>query len=190
MTNPRKIAVAGTHSTGKTSFLERLKTVLESTGLKVAYVHDSAEEARQNGFPILKDHTFESTSWLIGQAIRLEASAALKADVVLIDRPVPDALGYLLAALSVTNRTLERDKLKRLEAVSASWVGEYDLVFETELDPTIPLGPGRDGDQSFMIAAGTAITDMMNRIAPDRHRLRSDNVELSIEIAVRCATTA
>lgn len=190
MTLVTKIAVAGTHSTGKTTFLKGLEEHLTSAGHAVAYVHGNAAEAQDLGFPILKNHTFESTAWLIGQAIRLETAATLTADVILIDRPVPDAFGYLSAALRMTNRSVDQARLERLEAICKAWIKEYDLVFATRLDESIPVGPNRDGDGAFRAAADQAIGEVLARLAPDHHILTPQNLRPSTELAMRVATGA
>lgn len=184
---PCKIAIAGTHSTGKTTFLHRLKDALFARGFSPEYVHDSAVKARELGFPILRDHTFESTAWLIAEAIRLETEASLTADVILVDRPVPDALGYLVAALDVTGRSLPIERIRRLESVCDAWVGEYDLIVVTELDQEIPIGPGRADDDTFRMAAGEAISNILKRIAPDAITLRADGSDDALATAVACA---
>lgn len=185
MTRVLKIAVAGTHSTGKTTFLTELKQRLTDTGLTVAYVHNSAEEAVSAGFPILRNHTFESTAWLMAQAIRLETAAALRADVILVDRPVPDAFGYLIAALRTTSRLIEQDRLDRLEAICKAWLEEYELIFVTKLDKSIPIGPDRDNDQVFRCMAGEVIAELLAKLAPGHHVLTSRNIEQSMELAMR-----
>ena len=184
MTNrPCKIAVAGTHSTGKTTFMRQLQEVLQSDGLTVEYVHDSAEDARNLGFPILTGHTFDSTAWMMAQAIRLETVASLTADAILIDRPVPDALGYLLAALKVTGRQIDAVRMERLLRICEAWVGEYDLIFVTELDRSIPIGPGRDDNEEFRIEAGEAVTRILRSLAPGHSVLRSDGVNEALALA-------
>ncbi|MGH3923755.1 MAG: AAA family ATPase, partial [Pseudonocardiaceae bacterium] len=100
MSHAVKIAVTGTHSTGKTTFLAALDRALTELGYAVAKVADLAEEAAERGFPILHRHTPHSTLWIMARGIALELEAALWADVVLVDRPVPDALGYYHAALT------------------------------------------------------------------------------------------
>lgn len=180
---PYKIAVAGTHSTGKTTFLSTLKDELEALGDRVAYVHDSAVNARELGFPILGDHTFESTAWLMGRAIELEVAASLTADVILVDRPVPDALGYLIAALRHTGRSLEVGRIERLEAMCLAWAGDYDLLFLTRLDSSVPLGPGRDPDLNFRVAAATAVTEVVNRMFTEWHLIERGNVEAALLLA-------
>ncbi len=93
-----KIAVAGTHSTGKTTFLTRLRHLLETAGYQVASVAVPVAAARDHGFPILREQTAATTLWIITTAIAAELAAARRADVVLVDRPVTDALAYHLAA--------------------------------------------------------------------------------------------
>lgn len=190
MTRVTKIAVAGTHSTGKTTFLKGLEERLISAGHAVSYVHGSAAEAQDLGFPILKNHTFESTAWLIGQAIRLETAATLTAEVVLIDRPVPDAFGYLIAALRMTHRSIDQARLGRLEAICRAWSQEYDLVFATRLDESIPIGPDRDHDAAFRAVADKAIGEILARLAPDHHVLTPQSVRPSTELSMRVATGA
>jgi hypothetical protein len=184
---PCKIAIAGTHSTGKTTLMGRLEKELAARGFTPQYVHDSAANARDLGFPILRDHTFESTAWMMAEAIRLETVASLSANVILVDRPVPDALGYLVAAHEVTGRTLEAGKLKRLDAISTAWVGEYDLILLTELDGSIPLGPGRDNDERFRVAAGQAIASLLERIAPGHVIVRARGADEALRIAIDTA---
>ena len=188
MSHMIKIAVAGTHSTGKTTFMGDLERRMTDAGLNVAYVHDSAAEARAAGFPILRNHTFESTAWLIAQAIQLETVAALKADVVLVDRPVPDAFGYLIAALRTTNRSIDQVRLRRLEAICEAWVKEYDLIFVTRLDKNIPIGPDRDDDHAFRAAADEAVAELMMKLAPEHHVLTPANLKQSIGLAMRIAS--
>lgn len=124
---------------------------------------------------------------MMAEAIRLETMASLTADVILVDRPVPDALGYLVAALDVTGRTLEDGRLKRLDAISAAWVDEYDLILMTELDGSIPIGPGRDNDERFRVAAGLAIASLLERIAPGHVIVRAEGAEEALRIAIDTA---
>jgi hypothetical protein len=171
---PCKIAVAGTHSTGKTTFLRRLENELARRGFSPRYVHDSAVNARDLGFPILRDHTFESTAWIM-------------ADVILVDRPVPDALGYLVAALEVTGRSLAPGRLERLEAICTAWIGEYDLTFVTHLDQDISIGSGRDDDHEFRIAAGTAVSHLLRHIAPHAKGLGAHDADDALALAISFA---
>ena len=185
MTRPFKFGVAGTHSTGKSTFVAALNARLQAEGLSVIDVHDSAVHAQAEGFPILAGHTFESTAWLIAEAIRLETKASLSAAAIIVDRPVPDALGYLLAALRHQRRDLEPGRYKRLERLCRAWVGEYDLLFVTTLDQSIPIGPDRSDDEQFRICASQAIAEILGDMRPDAIPLPYGGREDAIE---RCVT--
>jgi predicted ATPase len=137
---PIKISITGTHSTGKSTFLDKLEAALRAGGLVVERFGSLALEARGLGFPI------DSTLWIIGECIRREASATLRGDVILIDRPVSDALGYLEAALEVSGRSVEPQRLHTIRAIALDYMKEYDVIIETLLDTSVPLGPGRDTD--------------------------------------------
>jgi hypothetical protein len=86
---PVTIAVAGAHSTGKSTFLAKLARELCRRDLRVAIVGDLGEQAQRAGFPILAQHTWASTLWIITRGISNELAAWIGADIVLIDRPSP-----------------------------------------------------------------------------------------------------
>lgn len=180
---PFRIAVAGTHSTGKTTFLTGLKELFEQRGLVVAYVHDSAVNAQDKGFPILAEHTFESTAWLMARAIELETEATISADVILVDRPVADALGYLRAALRHTNRSISPGRMEALERICAAWSPEYDLAFLTVLDPSVQLGEGRDEDARFRMRAAEEVACVVDRFMPDRRLLCYGGADAALAFA-------
>ncbi len=184
MTRPFKIAVAGTHSTGKSTFVAALLRALKQAGFVAEGVHDSAADARALGFPILADHTFESTAWLMSQAIRLETEASLRADVIVVDRPVPDALGYMRAALRYQSRTLAPGRLERLEDICRTWVGEYDLIFVTVLDEQVPVGPGRPDDEMFRRLAATCVADVFEDMAPHAIPLRHGEADQAVGVCM------
>ncbi|WP_155258272.1 AAA family ATPase, partial [Bradyrhizobium japonicum] len=97
-----KIAITGTHPSGKSTFLQSLEQELNDMGLRIHRIGDFAPRAQGLGFPILTQHTYESTLWIMAECLRCEAEASLQNDVILVDRPVIDALGYLHAALQVS----------------------------------------------------------------------------------------
>lgn len=147
-------------------------------------VHDSAADALALGFPILADHTFESTAWLMSQAMRSETEASLDAQVIVIDRPVPDALGYLWAALRHQRRTLEPLRLERLQDICRAWVGEYDLIFVTVLDPRVPIGLGRPDDEAFRCLAGDCVAEVFAQMAPHAIPLHHGETEQAVATCI------
>lgn len=166
-----RIAVAGTHSTGKSTFLSELEADLTGCGLRVARVGDVASAALARGFPILRDHVYESTLWIMAEGMRREMDAALGSDVVLVDRPVFDALGYLLAALDATGRTIDADRLEELRSIVRAHVSYYDWIAVTVLDRDVPLGEERDPDLVFREAVARRIDEIATTLVPDIRRL-------------------
>ncbi len=172
---PIKIGVAGTHSTGKSTFLETLSVPLKEKGLRVGLISNIASMASDAGFPILRDHTFESTLWIMAECMKQEAEASLTCDVVLVDRPVIDALGYLHAALEVSGRSIPSQRLGILQSITRGHTVDYDMLVITQLDERIPLGEGRDQDEEFRTMASKHISLLAEEIAPDAVSMNSKN---------------
>lgn len=169
---PIKVGITGTHSTGKSSFFAALERALVPLNRRVCRIGDFANRAKSLGFPILKEHTFESTLWIMAECMRLEAEQSLSFDIILVDRPVIDALGYLRAALELTGRTIGE---QRLAAIVSAHTPDYDVLIKTSLDPGIELGAGRDKDPDFRKAAARWIEQLASVLAPAPLTLTSSN---------------
>ncbi|WP_331757786.1 ATP-binding protein (plasmid) [Nocardia sp. NBC_01377] len=170
---PVTVAVTGTHSTGKSTFLQRLADELHRDRIDVAVVADLGAEAAERGLPILDKHTWVSTLWIITRGISLEAQAWAQADVVLIDRPVSDALGYYEAALESRGQQPDPQNMRQLEDIVARHVPNYDLVLRTVLDPTIPLdlSKPRGTDLAFRSLADRHVAKVTERLGIDHDTL-------------------
>lgn len=184
---PVTIAVTGTHSTGKSTFLARLAHELRRRKIAVGTVTDLAEQAQRIGLPILFNHTWASTLWIITRGISLEVEAWLHADVVLIDRPVPDALGYYRAALTFRGETPDPEQMTRLTAIVRQHSDRYDLIFRTTLDPTIPMGRDkvRDSDGDFRAMADEHIAHVMHDLCLPHEVLPAEGHDSALESAMR-----
>ncbi|MFQ6397936.1 AAA family ATPase [Nocardia sp. KC 131] len=171
----RPVTVTGTHSTGKTTFMARLADELRRDRIEVATVGDLGPQAHQLGFPILYNHTWASTLWIITRGISNELAAWQHADVVLIDRGIPDALGYYDAALEYRGHQPDSNYV-HLEQVVAAHRHHYDLVLRTILDPRIPLGidKPRDTDQEFRTLADAHVAKVLHRLNIDHEVLTFD----------------
>lgn len=161
-----KIGIAGTHSTGKTTLLRGLARELRGKGYSTVRVSDLATKAQQLGFPILAKHNFSSTLWIISRGISRELEAALTADVILVDRPVPDALGYLYAAMKLRRYSLSKAEASYLWNITALHAATYALLFKTNIDPSKPLGAEkiRDTDLRFRKFAAQAIDQVFAKL--------------------------
>jgi predicted YcjX-like family ATPase len=177
-----RVAVTGTHSTGKSTFLEALRDRLIADRLSVARVADMASAAQELGFRILNEHTFESTLWIITNGVRRELEVALDHQVILVDRPVLDALGYLEAALCFRKDVIDLRHRELLEHFTRSYTAEYDVIVATKLNPEISLGPGRDSNQVFRSLVATEIDRLVRDLAPKALTLSHDNTAELVDV--------
>lgn len=161
------IGVTGTHSTGKTTFINNAAAQLRNSQLKVSVVTDLASMAVQKGFPILHNHNEESTLWLITHGISKELEQSLINDIVIVDRPVVDAIGYYLAAMEITNRSINRSYLDLLFCMASEWLKRYSLICKMRLNTGIPLGADRDTDHNFRVLADNKINEALMHIGID-----------------------
>jgi len=159
-----KLAVAGSHSTGKTTLLGCVESVLRDEGYRVKRVSDLAVEARTHGFPILREHTFASTLWIMTRGITLELEAELNADVVLVDRPVADAMGYLRAALKHRSSRLSEREEAYLRMLVKHHSTTYQRIFKTAIDAKRPIDANkvRDMDPHFRSEVDLALESVFS----------------------------
>lgn len=158
------IGITGTHSTGKSTRVAEIRRLAQERGISTATISDKATDCQKLGFPILRDHTFESTLWIMVTVIQQELEAGLHSQMVIVDRPVSDAIGYLEAALLRTARTISTEQREYLYALAKHHSARYALILETTLDESIPLGPGRDEDRSFRREAGVQISEALTTL--------------------------
>jgi predicted ATPase len=182
---PVTIAVVGTHSTGKSTFLARLAHELRRAGLQVSTVADLGEQAQRMGMPILWNHTWTSTLWIMTRGISNELEAWLHGDVVLVDRAVPDALGYYRAALEYRGENPDPDGAAHLETLARTHSDRYNLIFRTRLDPDIPLGTNktRDANQRFRALADWHVGAVLSELALPWLPLAADGHEAALSLA-------
>lgn len=179
-----KIAVAGAHSTGKTTFLDLLDAALTKQGITVRRVSDLATEAYKLGLPILRAHTFASTTWIITQGIAHEYGlGATPSAVLLVDRPVADALGYLMAALEFQGKTLPADQMEFLERIVDYHMRTYDFVIETVIDPSLSITDdgARDLDWDYRMIVAAKITTALDRYRSNRWLMHREKRDETIE---------
>jgi hypothetical protein len=162
-----KIAVGGAHSSGKTTFLGRLRTALEAGGYHVASVGDQAAAARDHGFPIMRRQTATTTLWIMTTGIAAELVAGRRAEVVLVDRPITDALAYHAAALAWRQETEDPATAAFLTDLARHHVPSYDLIYRTVIDPGYGIHDDghRDLDPVYRQLADEAISRVHSELA-------------------------
>lgn len=157
------IGVAGTHSTGKSTFCADLRKVLEVKGIRVEAIPSFGALAVEQGIPLLTQHTYDSTMWFIDRTLEAEHAARVNADVVLVDRPVMDAVAYWNAAVEYRGCDLATHEVEAIGAVMMNHSPNYTTVLATKLDPSIALGPGRDTDSRYRASVDTHLHALLER---------------------------
>lgn len=184
-----KIAVAGTHSTGKTTFLTRLRHLLETAGYHVASVADQAAAARDHGFPILRQQTTTSTLWIVTTGIAAELAAARRAGIVLIDRPITDALAYHLAAHTWRGEVPDPATSAFLTDIGRHHAPTYDLIYRAVIDPALGIADDghRDTDPTYRQHVDDAITTVHTRLGITTVPLHSTDHTTAVRHALQLA---
>ncbi|UQE03344.1 hypothetical protein [Bradyrhizobium japonicum] len=101
--------------------------------------------------------------------------------VILVDRPVIDALGYLHAALQVSARTIDSRRSGELMTIVKAHIPDYDILIRTAVDTDIAVGEGRDSDAAFRVEAASSIERLVNQIEPKALILTSGNRDKIVE---------
>ena len=181
-----KIGVFGTHSTGKTSFLVKVKEALSRERVSAIRIPGLALEAEKLGFPILRNHTFESTLWLMTKCITLELEDR-ESSALLVDRPPVDALGYLLAAVDYRRETLPQGEREYLYDLARHHSMRYDFIAYSKLDPTKPVDNSkpRDSDKVFRQLVDEKFQEMLSSVIPNAFVLTEDRRDSAVAEILR-----
>ncbi len=115
-----KIAIMGTHSTGKTTFTQQLAEYLKFKGKKVEAI---TEIARKCPFPIHENTTLKAQDWIIKTQID-EENKKSNYDFLVCDRSVFDDYAYLYYALKADHKEIYSDVLDHMKT--------YDVLFLTK----------------------------------------------------------
>lgn len=173
MVSPLIVGVTGTHSTGKSTFCSELKLILEEKGIEVATIPSFGKLAVKQGIPLLTQHTYDSTMWFIERTLEAQQLACSVAEVVLVDRPIMDALAYWNAAVEYRGTPASDREVGIVRALVSSKSPEYSAIVATKLDSSIALGPGRDANLEFRQSVDTHLHQILESFAIHHHRLSS-----------------
>lgn len=178
-----KIAVGGAHSTGKSTFLKRLREALKSRDVETSAVGDLASRCP---LPILRKHTVESTLWIVASGIAEEVAAGYRSRVVLVDRPVVDAWAYLMAVGSGDITLPPSPSANTLRNAIENWMPTYELVYQSSLNEAIPIedNKGRDLDPAYRSEVAHRMDCAYKDFATGYRTLSLGNVESEIEFAL------
>lgn len=162
--SPDVIGVAGTHSTGKSIFCNDLKKSLELSGGRVATIPSFGKLAVELGIPLLDKHTYDSTMWFIDRTLEAQQAAYANADVVLVDRPIIDAVAYWYAAIEYRRESAANHEIDAIEGLMLSHCPNYTTIVATKLDVSVVLGPGRDTNGYFRALVDAHLHQLLSRL--------------------------
>ncbi len=157
------IGVAGTHSTGKSTFCRDLKACIELKGIRVVTIPSFGARAVLEKIPVLTHHTYDSTMWFIERTLEAEQAARANAEVVLVDRPVIDAVAYWNAALAYRGASAVACEAKAVNELMLNHCSNCATVIATKLDTSVVLGPGRDIDAVFRELVDSHLHELLGR---------------------------
>ena len=174
-----KIAISGAHSTGKTTYLNKLTELLNSTEIKYKTVGDLAITCP---LPILKKHTIESTLWIAARGILEEIEAENDAAVVLVDRPILDCWAYFNFVCK-GRYSDNNPKLKTLIGMIENWLPTYDLILQTVINNDIPIedDKGRDLNPAYRKQIGDEMVRGAKRFRIEPKYLEYENREEKVQ---------
>lgn len=154
-----KIALIGSHGTGKTTLCYDLAARLKRQDRSVEIVR---EVARRCPLPLNRQTTLSAQQWILHQQIADEIAAADLCEVVLCDRSILDNYAYLVARLG------PRDEL---EPMVAEWVRTYDFLFKVPILQAPRFDGTRDLSEEFQAGIDTQIDSLLVRFGIRCERL-------------------
>lgn len=117
-----KIAIIGTHSTGKTTLIEKLSEHLSNIGNTMAIL---PEYARLCPFPINENTTLEAQKWILLTQITEENKVNHSGKILLTDRATIDNFAYMY-------RIGKSDSIENFERYAVTHMKTYDFIFKTK----------------------------------------------------------
>lgn len=183
-----KIAVSGAHSTGKTTYLNKLAEFLNSAEINYRIVGDLAINCP---LPILHNHTIESTLWIASKGILKEIEAGNEANVVLVDRPIVDCWAYFNVVCKGKYHS-SNPKLKTLNGMIKNWLPTYDFIYQTVINENIPIedNKGRDLNPEYRRQIGNEMVNASKIFRVNAIPLKHDDKDKEIQTLIENILTS
>jgi nicotinamide riboside kinase len=142
-----KIAIVGTHSTGKTTLCHDLVAALRHAGKDAQVVN---EVARSCPFQVNEGTSFEAQYWILTAQIKQELEYGDLHDIVVCDRGVVDNYMYLLRKFP--------DKADVLTPLILHHCRTYDLIIKTTIEKEAEADDFRSSNTSFQREIDSMLT--------------------------------
>jgi predicted ATPase len=154
-----KIALIGSHGTGKTTLCFDLAARLKRLDLSVDIVK---EVARRCPLPLNRDTTLAAQQWILHQQIADELAATEQFEAVVCDRSVLDNYAYLVLGVG------RRDEL---EPMVAEWMRTYDGLYKVPILHAPTWDGTRDLSEEFQGDIDHQIDELLVRFGVRCERL-------------------
>ena len=170
-----RIALTGTHSTGKTTLINRLAMRESFENYQVSY--SNTRRLKQEGLPInsKEDKNYDITQELV---LTFHMKDLLRPNI-LMDRCLVDGLAYtqfLNSKGKVSNLTLEL-----FGQMTSTLVNNYDFIFYCPIRGELEKDGIREEDESFRLAVDLIIRNHLVPNLSNIYTLPSDNQEENIK---------
>ena len=146
-----KIALIGSHGTGKTTLCFDLAARLQRLDFSVEIVK---EVARRCPLPLNRDTTLDAQRWILHQQVADELEAASQFEAVVCDRSVLDNYAYLVASQGAR---------EELEPLVAEWLRTYDGLFKVPILQAPSFDGTRDLSEEFQAEIDRQIDALLVR---------------------------
>ena len=150
-----KIAITGTHGTGKSTLSYLMAAYYKKLGKNVKVVQ---EVARNCPFPINLGMTREAALWIYLEHSRKELEAIHKHDVVICDRSVYDSFAYAKYFGLIDQEILN------FEEAAFRHFSTYDKIVFVNPDMPIQTDGIRPSDESFQIGVHQIIKNRIQNL--------------------------
>lgn len=170
-----KIAIIGTHGTGKSTLSYLMAAYYKKLGKNVKVVQ---EVARSCPFPINHIMTKEAALWIYLEHSRKELEAEHKHEVVICDRSVYDSFAY------AKYFGLMDKELEAFEAVALRHLYSYDKIIFVKPDVPIQSDGIRPDDKSFQYGVDEIIENRINNL--ETIKIKSSEIFEGFEWTLLC----
>ena len=147
-----KIAITGTHGTGKTTLSYALAAHYKQQGHNVKVIQ---EVARTCPFPINEGMTIDAAKWIYLEHSRKELEAGAKHDFVIGDRSVYDSFAY------ARYFKLSTISLYGMEYSAFSQMRNYDQIIFVRPDLPLQTDGTRSANQEFQKGIDEILFEMI-----------------------------